>query len=184
MSDPVSYREAAERVRPRAAPRPVSRLNRKVLIAGTGLGALGLFAAAMIALSPPTARGGDSPRELYNTRNRATAEGLSALPSSYARLGAPLPGDLGGTVLAAEMDLGLSPEYVTPLGGYQDFRPSADDEAARALRMRKAQQAVGVLQLCSASYNFTLPHPNDSLMPALGSPHHAARDRGVRLAPV
>ena len=145
MSEPVSFTEAADRIRPRARPRPVSRLNRKVLIAGVGVGALGLFAAAMVALSPPTARGGGEPRELYNTRNRATAEGLSALPSSYARLGAPLPGDLGGTVLAAERNLGIAPEFVTPVGDMHDFRPSPEEETARALRMRKAQQAEAAL---------------------------------------
>ena len=109
MSDPIPFDEHAERLKIRSSPKPVTRINRKVLVVGAGLGALGLFAAASIALKPPTAVDPDQQRELYNTRNTRTPEGLSTLPASYSdiapvedritRLGPPLSGDLGATML-------------------------------------------------------------------------------------
>ncbi|MAB11441.1 MAG: conjugal transfer protein TrbI [Hyphomonas sp.] len=100
-----------------------------------------LFAAASIALKPPTAAGPPG-QELYNTTNTRKPEGLSTLPASYdamPKLGPPLSGDLGSTMLAAERELGIEPEYVTRFE--DDFRPNPADEAARARRMRDAAMA-------------------------------------------
>lgn len=108
---------------------------------GAGLGVLGMFAAASIALKPPTAAGPPG-QELYNTTNTRKPEGLSTLPASYdamPKLGPPLSGDLGSTMLAAERELGIEPEYVTRFE--DDFRPNPADEAARARRMRDAAMA-------------------------------------------
>ena len=142
MSEPIPFDEHAERLKIRSAPRPVTRINRKVLIAGAGLGALGLFAAASIALAPPKAIEPGEQRELYNTTNTRKPEGFSTLPASYdavPRLGPPLSGDLGATILSAERDLGIEPEYADRFE--DDFRPNPADEAARARRMREAALA-------------------------------------------
>lgn len=146
MSDPIPFDEHAERLKIRETPRPVTRINRKVLLVGAGLGALGLFAAASIALKPPTASDPSERRELYNTTNTRKPEGLSALPAGYgelrpveariARLGPPLSGDLGATMLETERSLGIQPEYITQFE--DDFRPNPADEAARAARLREA----------------------------------------------
>lgn len=148
MADPIPFDETAERLKIRSSPRPVTRVNRKVLLAGAAIGALLLFAAASIALSPPRA-GGPVGQELYNTTNKRTPDGLTSLPSGYgdvlpveervARLGPPLSGDLGSAILQAERDLGIQPEYVTRFE--EDFRPNPVDEAARARRMRAAAMA-------------------------------------------
>jgi type IV secretion system protein TrbI len=148
MADPVAFDETAERLKIRSSPRPVARINRKMLLAGACVGALLLFAAASIALAPPGA-GGPVGEELYNTTNTRTPDGLASLPSGYgdvlpveervARLGPPLSGDLGSTILQAERDLGIEPEYVRTLE--DDFRPNPADEAARARRMRAAAMA-------------------------------------------
>ncbi|MBI1392400.1 MAG: conjugal transfer protein TrbI [Alphaproteobacteria bacterium] len=149
MSDPIPFDEHAERLKIRSSPKPVTRINRKVLMAGAGLGVLGLFAAMSIALKPPTAADPEARRELYNTTNTRKPEGLSSLPASYGdlrpapepvtRLGPPLAGDLGATVLQAERELGIEPEYITRFE--EDFRPNPADEAERARRMREAALA-------------------------------------------
>ncbi|WP_300381217.1 TrbI/VirB10 family protein [Henriciella sp.] len=152
MSDPVPFDEHAERLKIRASPKPVTRINRKVLMVGTGLGVLGLFAAASIALKPPRATGSHPQTELYNTTNTRKPEGLASLPASYSdmprpepspspipRLGPPLAGDLGATMLAAERDLGIEPEAYS---AYETgFRPNPAEEAARARRMKQAALA-------------------------------------------
>lgn len=146
MAEPAPFDEQAERLKIRSAPKPVTRINRKVLLVGAGLGALALFAAASVALKPPRVASPDERRELYNTTNMRKPDGLSALPASYSdvprvekdapRLGPPLAGDLGATMLAAERDLGLEPGYVNRFE--DDYRPNPADEAERARRMREA----------------------------------------------
>tara|TARA_R110001606_G_scaffold12165_4_gene52324 strand:+ start:1818 stop:3068 length:1251 start_codon:yes stop_codon:yes gene_type:complete len=141
MSEPIPFDEHAERLKIRSSPKPVTRINRKVLMVGAGLGVLALFAAASIALKPPTASGPPG-QELYNITNTRKPEGLSTLPASYdamPKLGPPLSGDLGSTMLAAERELGIEPEYVTRFE--DDFKPNPADEAARARRMRDAAMA-------------------------------------------
>lgn len=145
MSEPVPFDEHAERLQIRSDPKPVTRINRKVLIVGAGLGALGLFAAASVALQPPEAASSSPGPELYNVENTRKPDGLSALPTSYSDvrpapiLGPPLAGDLGSTILRAERELGVETQYVVE--PQYDFRPNPEQEAARAARMREAAMA-------------------------------------------
>lgn len=149
MSEPIPFDEHAERLKIRETPRPVTRINRKVLMVGAGLGVLALFAAMSIALKPPKAADPAERRELYNTSNTRKPDALSALPAGYseirpvservARLGPPMAGDLGATMLQTERSLGIEPEYVTRFE--DDFRPNPVDEAARAARLREAAMA-------------------------------------------
>ncbi len=148
MAEPIPFEEQAEALKLRAKPKPVTQINRKVVIAGAGVGAVLLFLAASVALDPPKVSGDDEPRELYNTRNKPKADALSILPASYDQLpapkpaielGPPIPGDLGGAMLAAERDLGIEPDvYQT---AYDDFRPDPVSEAERAERIRQAKLA-------------------------------------------
>jgi type IV secretion system protein TrbI len=85
---------------------PVMRLSRKVLTGLVGVGAIVVFGALIWALYQGN-RGPGSGSELYNTENKTTPDGLSALPRDYARtaqdnpqpetprLGPPVPGDIG-----------------------------------------------------------------------------------------
>tara|TARA_R110000787_G_scaffold226406_1_gene334163 strand:+ start:147 stop:1406 length:1260 start_codon:yes stop_codon:yes gene_type:complete len=149
MSGPIPFDEHAERLKIRSNPKPVTRINRKVLMVSAGLGVLALFAAMSVALKPPKAVDPADRHALYNTTNTRKPEGLSALPASYSeiapvedritRLGPPLSGDLGATMLQAERDLGIEPEYVDRFEN--DFRPNPADEAERARRMRDAALA-------------------------------------------
>ena len=147
MADPIPFDQQAEELKLRSAPKPVAQINKKVVIAGCAAGALLLFLAASVALDPPTATGDEEPKELYNTRNKAKAEGLSVLPASYDQvpiqtaatpvLGPPVAGDMGGPIVALERDLGITPQMIDE--PVRDFRPDPETEAARAERIRQAK---------------------------------------------
>lgn len=123
----------------RAKPRPVTRVNRKVLIGGTAIVCLALFGAVLFALDPPDWRSARKPEELYNTDRKPTAEGLSKLPQSYEdvpQLGPPLPGDLGDAMHKAEVGKGAE----LPIR-QQPFRPDPEADLERADRIRLSRLA-------------------------------------------
>ena len=117
-----------------------------------GGAAILMFGAMSVALKPPRAIGDADNKELYNVDTKPTAEGLDALPKTYAdvnpQLGAPLPGDLGAALLRAEQAVAASgddgylakPNYAalsaTP------FRNSPEADAAREAALREAQIAT------------------------------------------
>ena len=125
----------------RAKPRPVSRINRKVLYLLTGTGLVLIFGATIFALDPPSLFDrNDVGRELYQTGNNPKPDGLETLPSRYSdiqtpKLGPPLPGDIGPAVVQKERELGIRPDGELP------FRPSPVDDAERAERIRQARLA-------------------------------------------
>lgn len=128
----------------RARPRPVTRFNRKVLIVGAALGSVAILGATLVALDPPTIHEDRRGDELYSTERKPTAEGLAELPRDYGdmpkpapELGPPLPGDVGPPVVDMERDLGVAP----PGNTGPAFRPDPEADAARAERLRLAQQA-------------------------------------------
>lgn len=118
----------------RARPRPVTRINRKVLYAGSAL-ALALIAGAVLfALDPPQWRD-RQPTELLRAGGSPTPDGLARLPSTYdgiPQLGPPNRGDLGRAITRAERDLGLVPEPRRPLPSY---RPDPEEEFQRSERI-------------------------------------------------
>ncbi len=144
MTEPPPFKEAARRLQIRSAPKPATRINRKLLMAGAGLGALGLFAATSIALAPPRPAEPAQQEELI-TAGKRKPDGFSALPADYTALadvpvlGTPLSGDLGSTILAAEQAYGIETEFQTEYRA--DFRTLPEDEAARTARLEAAAQA-------------------------------------------
>ncbi len=130
---------AAETLDLRAQPRPVTRLNKRVIIGLSGMGLVLMFVATFYALSPPN-RSGSGNKELYNVNQKEKPEELSSLPKSYKDykppvLGPPLPGELGGAVLDTERRLGLQPPAGLP------FQTNHLTDAERAARIRLAQRA-------------------------------------------
>lgn len=71
----------------RARPRPVTRINRKLLAAVAGLGLFFLAGLVMVALNPPNWRSASPPTELYNVDNKPKSDGLARLPATYEGLG-------------------------------------------------------------------------------------------------
>ena len=145
MSEPEAPRAKADpaTLALRAPPRPVTRLSRRALAGVAAVVCLAIFGAAFYALQKGSWFQRPAP-ELYNTENKPHADGLSVLPKSYADiprpvppLGPPLPGDLGKPIVRAERDAGLR-ESAAPV---TSFRPSQDDEAARARRLQRLREA-------------------------------------------
>ncbi len=73
---------APEALELRARPRPVTRINRKVLIGGAAIVLLLVAFLVLVALQPPKLQIG-APRELINVENKPTPESLARLPASY-----------------------------------------------------------------------------------------------------
>ncbi len=123
--------EPAGAFRLRSEGPPVMRLSRKVLTGLVGIGALVIFGALIWALYQDNRRPGGG-TELYNTENKTTPDGLSALPRDYTgpppeipRLGPPVPGDIGRPVPAPGL------EAVDP----EQQRLAQENEAARISRL-------------------------------------------------
>lgn len=98
----------------RAPPRPVVRLNRRMLAVVCGLLAALILGATIWSLRPQR-RDRNPATELYNVDRVARPENLEQLPKDYSALpaqaplpvpllGEPLPGDLGPAVVKAERD--------------------------------------------------------------------------------
>ncbi len=127
----------------RSKPRPVRRINRRVLIALSGTGLMLIFGATIFALDPPSLFDRNKTgRELYRTENNPTAEGLDNLPRRYSdlaksavELGPPLSGDIGPAVVGKERELGIQSAHSLP------FRPDPEEDALRAERIRQARLA-------------------------------------------
>lgn len=148
MTDPIETELEPERpAEPhRAQPTPdfslrgplprVMRLSRKAvailcLVASTGIGGSLYYA---LSHSEKSAQ-----QELLNTDGHATSDGLASAPKDYGqvpKLGPPLPGDLGGPILAAQQRGGNLP--LPPVGALPP--PTAAANAGDALRERAAQE--------------------------------------------
>ena len=92
---------AADELELRGRPRPVARINRRVLVGVIGLGLLLLAGLVIVALDPPTWKPKDLGPELVTVDRKPTADGLERLPSSYegvsaqsARQPTPVPSNV------------------------------------------------------------------------------------------
>ena len=133
----------------------VTRLSRKVLIS---LGCIaGIAVAGAFGYALRSRNGGERGQELYNTDNRATADGLSTLPKDYTgvpSLGPPLPGDLGRPILNAQ-NAGRQVPLPAPLvvtgtdAGEQ--RLQQEIEAARVSKLFTATETHAAASVSPAS---------------------------------
>ena len=62
--------------------KPVTRINRKVLIGGAAIVLLFISGIVLVALKPPTLRLAN-PQELFNVEHKSISDGLSKLPATY-----------------------------------------------------------------------------------------------------
>lgn len=131
----------------RAQPRPVTRLNRRMLAALTGSLSIAVLGALVWSLQPQR-RNASEATELYNVDRVSRSEGLDRLPADYSQLkpeapppvpssvpelGPPLPGDLGVPILRAQQE---AQSYGAPPP------PHDPAEAARLARLKEAEEAA------------------------------------------
>lgn len=135
---------APENVTLRSQPRPVTRLNRRMLAVLAGGLATAVLGGTIWSLQSTQRRGAADQKELYNVDRVSRSEGLDRLPADYSKLpptlppavpqlGVPLPGDLGGPIHKAEQQ--------TQGYGYQ--QPGHDPaEVERLARLKQAEEAA------------------------------------------
>ncbi|MCY1290200.1 Bacterial conjugation TrbI-like protein [compost metagenome] len=136
---PPSPKVAPESLELRTQPRPVTRLDPRMLAVIAGGLAAAVLGAMLWSLQPRQHHEGAAQRELYNVDQVARSEGLDQLPSDYSQLprpkppvpelGPPLPGDLGGPILKA----GRQGQ------GYPHTNPTEPDRQAR---LKEEEQAM------------------------------------------
>lgn len=153
----------------RAPPRPVVRLNRRMLALGAGTLAAAVLGGTLWSLQ--THKRERSPAtELYNVDRVSRAESLDQLPKDYSKipvpvkpaipvLGEPLPGDLGPAIVSAERQ-----RQTNVLAAYND--PAHAD---RLTRLRDAEEAARATVFFRSSGNGAKPAATVSTTSA-GSP--------------
>ncbi|WP_034296825.1 TrbI/VirB10 family protein [Herbaspirillum sp. RV1423] len=136
----VPPKVAPENVTLRSQPRPVTRLNRRMLAILVGGLATAVLGGTIWSLQSTQRRGNAVPAELYNVDRVSRSEGLDRLPADYSKLppavpqlGAPLPGDLGGPIHKAEQQ---AQGYGNPQSGPNPA------EAERLARLKQAEEAA------------------------------------------
>lgn len=136
-ASPAAPKADPEAMALRASPRPVTRLNRRMLAVLMGALAAAVLGATLWSLSPAR-RDRNAGTELFNVDRIARTEDLERLPKDYAglakpappMLGNPLPGDLGPAIVKAQQPM----EMRAPGGGVDPAQAErlAAEEAARS----------------------------------------------------
>jgi type IV secretion system protein TrbI len=126
----------------RANPRPVTRINRKVLIGAAAVVLLIIAGLVLVALRAPSLRVA-APQELFNVEHKPIADALSKLPESY-----------DGVQPDKRAPAGKQPATGLPKGVPDLDQPGdAVDEAARAEKARLARMAAQARESrCSSAW--------------------------------
>jgi len=163
---------APEGVALRAAPRPVTRLNRRTLAVSATLLAVAVAGASMWALQSKGRRGSGDQTNLVNVDRIAKADDLDQLPSDYSKLptkpvpapaasvpqlGPPLPGDWGA---ASATPLPTGNPTTGPSAENVDRQRHAE-EVARSAVFFRTSNTTGQPDAASTGAN-TLPVANAS----------------------
>ena len=129
----------------RASPRPVTRLNRRMLAVLVGALGIVILGGTLWSLQPHQ-RERNAATELYNVDRVSRAESLDQLPKDYSQvpmaakpvpaLGEPLPGDLGPAIVHAQRNAGAYPPSAQT--GHMAQPGDAEDAARSAVFFRSS----------------------------------------------
>ena len=141
----------------RASPRPVTRLNRRMLAVLAGaLGAV-VLGATLWSLQSHR-RPQNAAAELFNVDRVSRAENLDQLPKDYSKvakasvpvLGEPLPGDLGPAIVHAQRDANAG-AIASNAPASRLAQPGDAEEAAHSSVFFRTGSAGNAAQAASAS---------------------------------
>jgi type IV secretion system protein VirB10 len=150
---------APETLELRARPRPVTRINRKLLAGVAGLGLFFLAGLVMVALNPPSWRSATPSTELYNVDNKPKSDGLARLPATYEGLGT---------------DRKTPDSQKAPIVPHLQL-PDAESEREQAERVRLARMAVQARE-SAPFFRLQLKSPAPEARPdAVARPEPASR---------
>ncbi|HYM33744.1 MAG TPA: hypothetical protein VET48_00040, partial [Steroidobacteraceae bacterium] len=184
-------KEDPNRLALRAAPKPVTRLNRRTLVIAGAVTAAGILGVALWSLQPkPPKKAEAAGPELHQAQKVSRAEGVDALPHDYGslpksitkppaqipQLGAPM-GELGRPILHAEQAAGIE-----PLASRNSFQPDPREDAVRVDRLRRVQEDDAAAK---AQVFFQLSRRSAVTPPTPEAPSRAdaAIDRVMKLLP-
>ena len=139
----------------RASPGRVARFRRGAIIAIAAAGSTAIVGVAWLALKPASlslvASGEDRPR----LGAAAPPDALAGAPKSYGdvpRLGPPLPGDLGRSILEHQRETGAAQATDSTAEAAQRAAQEAEAERQRiAAEQRSARESGVMMQLADAS---------------------------------
>ncbi|MCR8959850.1 conjugal transfer protein TrbI [Variovorax sp. S2] len=190
-SSQVPPKVAPETVALRAQPRPVVRLNRRMLAVGAGTLAAAVLGGTMWSLQSQR-RERNPAAELYNVDRVARADGLDQLPKDYAGmppalqpappvLGPPLPGDLGSAIAKAQQPVegraqGVDPAQAEQLAAEEAarssvfFRRSGEGAAAKQGAVAEHAMSATAANVSGTSAGQQPFNPLGAMSPAVASP--------------
>jgi type IV secretion system protein VirB10 len=127
--------EDSRRLTVRGSPDPVVRFRRGVIVALAGGAALILVVLSWLALQPPTLRQAASAEDSGEPAREVAPEALADAPKGYgdvARLGPPLPGDLGRPILEHQRSVEAATAAPVGMVGRQEDSLAGMDQTASA----------------------------------------------------
>jgi type IV secretion system protein VirB10 len=166
----------------RARPRPITRINRRVLIGGAAVLLLMISSLVLVALKPPSLHVA-APHELINAEHKAITEALAKLPATYdgVRPDTKTRGESSPAVATSgvQQTAGIPALSRTPAGAAAEFERA---EKARLARMAgQARESQLFFRLASTARPREAPAP--VLRPdPIPRPDAVSRDDDLRLS--
>ena len=158
----------------RASPRPVTRLNRRMLAVLAGALGIVILGATLWSLQPHR-RERNPATELYNVDRVSRADSLDQLPKDYTKvvpmakpvvpmLGEPLPGDLGPAIVHAQ-NHGNTDAYTPAQPGRIAQSGDAEDAARSSVFFRSSSTTIAAPATTVAAIQPELASGNQAFNP-------------------
>lgn len=169
----------------RARPRPVIRFRRGVIIGAALLGSTAIAGVAWFGLRPAQYGSGPVAASDAEPRARTPADALAKAPRTYSevpKLGPPLPGDLGGPILAHQRSVARQ-DGQQVAGVDERSIDAAEAERQRlAEEERKARESKVIVQPSGTPGSAGIPEGTASAPPAVSPSSASPEGQAAKLA--